>query len=60
MRGRVLALQTALLAGTTPLGGPILGVIADATSARVPIIIGGLVCLAAAVFGYRATLHYKN
>lgn len=60
MRGRVLALQTALLAGTTPLGGPILGVIADATSARVPIIIGGLVCLAAAVFGYRATLHNKN
>ncbi|HET9721548.1 MAG TPA: MFS transporter [Candidatus Saccharimonadales bacterium] len=54
MRGRVLALQTALLAGTTPIGGPILGVIADATSARIPIILGGLVCVAAAAFGYSA------
>jgi MFS family permease len=53
MRGRVLALQTALLAGTTPIGGPVLGVLADATSARIPIILGGLVCLAAAAFGYK-------
>lgn len=60
MRGRVLALQTALLAGTTPIGGPILGVIADATSARIPIILGGLVCLAAAAFGYQATVYNKT
>jgi MFS family permease len=60
MRGRVLALQTALLAGTTPIGGPILGVIADATSARIPIIIGGLVCLAAAAFGYQAIVRIRS
>src|SRR5204863_4383013 len=41
MHGRVLALQTVLLIGTTPIGGPIMGAIADATNARVPLVIGG-------------------
>ena len=29
MVGRVLALQTVLLIGTTPIGGPVLGAVAD-------------------------------
>jgi MFS family permease len=51
MRGRVLALQAVLMIGTTPIGGPIMGWLADAAGARVPIIIGGVACLAAAAFG---------
>jgi MFS family permease len=54
MIGRVLALQTVLLVGTAPIGGPILGVIADAVGVRAPVLIGGVAALAAAVFGVLA------
>jgi MFS family permease len=49
--GRILALQTFLLIGTTPIGGPILGWLADALGARAPILLGGVVCLATAAWG---------
>lgn len=52
MRGRVLALQTVLLMGTTPIGGPLLGWAADAWGGRMPLVIGGLAGLAAAGAGY--------
>ena len=58
MRGRVLSLQTVLLIGTTPIGGPLLGWLADATGGRTPIILGGVVCLIAAIFGYYAARRY--
>ena len=48
MIGRVLALQTVLLIGTTPLGGPLLGLLADSLGGRVPVIVGGVGALAAA------------
>jgi MFS family permease len=51
MIGRVLAIQTVLLIGTTPIGGPILGAISDAVGARAPVLIGGVAALAAAGFG---------
>jgi MFS family permease len=51
MIGRVLAVQTVLLIGTTPIGGPILGAISDAFGARWPVFLGGIAALAAAVFG---------
>jgi hypothetical protein len=51
MHGRVLALQSVLLIGTTPVGGPILGAIADAFGARAPVVIGGIAALGAAVWG---------
>jgi MFS family permease len=51
MHGRVLALQTVLLIGTTPIGGPILGAIADSLGPRSVVVIGGLGALAAAAFG---------
>ncbi len=58
MHGRVLAIQTVLLVGTAPIGGPLLGAMADAFGARAPIIVGGLACLSgatwAAVAGRRA------
>src|SRR5438270_2268109 len=52
MHGRVLALQTVLLIGTTPVGAPIMGAIADAAGARGPLIIGGAAALMAALFGF--------
>jgi MFS family permease len=51
MIGRVLAIQTVLLVGTTPIGGPILGALSDAIGARAPVLIGGIGALAAAAFG---------
>lgn len=47
MVGRVLGLQTVLMIGTTPLGGPILGAISDAVGGRTPVLIGGVGALVA-------------
>jgi MFS family permease len=54
MHGRILALQSVLLVGTAPIGGPIDGAIADAFGARVPLVIGGIASIAAAAWGYLA------
>jgi MFS family permease len=54
LHGRILALQTFILGGTLPIGGPILGLIADAIGARAPIVLGGVVCVLAAIFGLTA------
>jgi MFS family permease len=58
MLGRVLAVQMVLLIGTTPIGGPILGAIADGLGARAPLVIGGVGALLAAVFGTLADRRY--
>lgn len=55
MHGRVLALQTVLLIGPTAVGGPILGWISDTLGAQAPLIIGGIIALVAAAWGYYAT-----
>jgi MFS family permease len=60
MIGRVLAIQTVLLIGTTPIGGPILGAIADAIGARAPVIIGGVAALLAAAFGLLAARRHQT
>jgi MFS family permease len=49
MVGRVLALQTALIGGTSLLGGPLVGRLADLAGGRAPIAVGGVACLVAAV-----------
>ncbi len=54
MIGRVLSVQTVLLIGTTPIGGPILGAISDVAGARWPVFIGGIAALVAAGFGVLA------
>jgi hypothetical protein len=59
MLGRVVALQTVLMIGTNPIGGAILGVLADVAGARAPMFVGGLVAVGAAVFGYLASLHKR-
>jgi MFS family permease len=51
MVGRVLALQTVLLIGTTPIGGPVLGAIADVAGSRSVVLIGGAATVAAAAIG---------
>jgi MFS family permease len=55
MHGRVLALQMVIVAGTAPLGGPLLGWLSDWLGGRAPIVLGGVVCLGAAAFGHVAT-----
>ena len=60
MHGRVLALQMVLMAGTAPVGGPLMGWIADTFGGRVPIVLGGVVCLLAAAFGYAANRRYVH
>jgi MFS family permease len=49
MRGRVMALYTAVFFGGTPFGAPMVGAIAEAFGARWSLISGGLVSAAAAV-----------
>jgi MFS family permease len=51
MIGRVIAIQSILQGGTTPIGGPILGAISDAAGGRWPVIIGGCGAVVAAGFG---------
>lgn len=60
MRGRVLSLQTVLIIGTTPIGGPLMGWVADTLGARAPIWIGGLACLVAAGFGQLAAARFSR
>ena len=51
MRGRVLAIQSMVFLGSTPIGGPLLGAICDRYGARAGIFLGGLSALAAAALG---------
>jgi MFS family permease len=54
-RGRVLALQSVVLIGSTPIGGPILGVVCETWGARAGLLLGGVMCLLAAGFGLWVT-----
>ena len=58
MRGRVLALQAIVFLGSTPVGGPILGVVCQLLGARVGFILGGAACFAAALWG-RLVVHRR-
>ncbi|NMI01930.1 MFS transporter [Pseudonocardia sp. K10HN5] len=46
MRGRVMGLYMLLFLGGTPLGGPLLGVLAEHFGGRAPLVLGGLVTVA--------------
>lgn len=46
VRGRVMALYLAVFMGGTPIGAPVLGIIAEHFGARWPLIGGGLLTLA--------------
>ncbi|NMH93310.1 MFS transporter [Pseudonocardia bannensis] len=43
MRGRVMGLYILLFLGSTPLGAPLLGVLAERLGGRAPLVVGGAV-----------------
>jgi MFS family permease len=51
MRGRVLALQAMVFLGSTPIGGPVVGWIAERYGARFSVLLGGLAALGAGAGG---------
>lgn len=51
-RGRVLAIQGMVFLGSAPIGGPLVGWVADTAGPRAAIAVGGLACLAAAAYGH--------
>ncbi len=51
MRGRVLALQAMVFLGSTPIGGPIVGWIAEHLGARYALAVGAAACLGAGAWG---------
>jgi predicted MFS family arabinose efflux permease len=52
MRGRVLAVQAIVMLGSTPVGGPLLGLLCDSLGARAGLVLGGLAAFAAAGWGW--------
>lgn len=55
MRGRVMALWAVVFLGSTPIGGPITGLLVRGLGVRWALAIGGIATIATAVYGY-ATL----
>ena len=51
MRGRVLALQAMVFLGSTPIGGPIVGWVAEEFGARWSIALGAAAAIGAGVWG---------
>lgn len=54
MRGRVMALWTVAVMGSTPIGGPIVGAVAEYFGARSGLALGGAACFVAAGIGMLA------
>ena len=59
MRGRVLALQSMVFIGSTPIGGPLLGWICDQWGARAGIAVGAVAALAAGAWGLAMARRYR-
>jgi MFS family permease len=51
MRGRVMALWAVAFLGTTPIGGPLVGLVAEQASPRWALAVGSAAALAAAALG---------
>ena len=65
MRGRVMSLWAVAFLGSTPIGGPIIGWISQTFGPRYGIVVGGVACLVASLYGYlslreRTSLSLKN
>ncbi len=52
LRGRVMAIFSMALIGSTPIGGPLMGWIGENISARVSLLIGGSAAIVAALYGW--------
>jgi MFS family permease len=51
-RGRVLSLQAMVFLGSTPIGGPVVGWVADTFGPRSAVMLGAFACFVAAVWGH--------
>jgi MFS family permease len=54
LRGRVMALYSVVFVGSTPIGGPIAGWLAETAGPRTGLVMGGVAALAAALVARRA------
>lgn len=52
MRGRVMALYFVLFLGTTPIGAPIIGWVAETITPRAALAVGGITTLLSCTYGY--------
>jgi len=52
MRGRVVALWAVAFQGTTPIGGPIAGVVSEQFGGRAGLLLAAMACAAAAGVGW--------
>ena len=50
-RGRVMALWSVTFTGSTPVGGPVIGVVCDDLGPRCGLGLGALACAAATLLG---------
>jgi MFS family permease len=60
-RGRVTALWSMALVGSTPIGSPVIGALSDVAGPRYALVLGAAACLAAVIVGRwparRGTVH---
>jgi MFS family permease len=54
VRSRVMSLYQVAVIGTTPIGGPIVGWVAERWNPQVGLALGGVAALASGFFGWRA------
>jgi MFS family permease len=59
MRGRVLALQAMVFLGSTPIGGPIIGFVAQRFGARYALLIGAAGAFAVGAYGMISLAHSR-
>jgi MFS family permease len=60
MRGRVMSLWFVAFQGSTPIGGPLVGVVMAAFGARAGLGLGAVTCAAAAILGVSAMRRQRD
>jgi MFS family permease len=60
LRGRVMALFSMALLGSTPIGGPLVGWLGEHVSPRLSLLLGGLAALLAAAYGWASALRARD
>jgi MFS family permease len=60
MRGRVMALYVLVFLGSTPIGGPIVGWVAQAWGPRASVALGGVACLVGAALASGSLLRSRR
>ncbi|MDQ1438849.1 MAG: hypothetical protein QOK43_2478 [Acidimicrobiaceae bacterium] len=60
MRGRVMALYVLVFLGSTPIGGPIVGWVAQTWGPRASLVLGGVACLVGAALASSSLLRSRR